>query len=57
MLRGSLYSAFLTFVRSLSVYGGKVTGVFYDSFSIESSCEVFMRLCSYYNVLYLRFLS
>ena len=31
--------------------------VFFYDFSIESSCEVFMRLCSYYNVLYLRFLS
>ena len=53
MLSRSLYGALLTFVRSLSVYGVKVTGVFYD-FSIESSCEVFMHI-SYYNVFYLRF--
>ena len=38
------------------MYGLKVTSVFYD-FSIESSWEVFMRLCSYSNVLYLRFWS
>ena len=46
--------ALLTFVHSLSVYGVKVTGVYYD-FSIESSCEVFMHIYSYYNIFYLRF--
>ena len=34
----------------------KVTGVYYD-FSIESSCEVFMHIYSYYYVFYLRFFS
>ena len=51
----ALYGAFLTFVRSRNVYGVKVTGVFYDSIFIESSCDVFMHICSYYNVLFLRF--
>ena len=37
-------------------FGVKVAGVFYD-FSIESSCDVFMHICSYLNVLILRFLS
>ena len=46
--------ALLTFVRSLSVYGVKVTGVYYD-FCIESSCEVFLHIYSYFNVFYLRF--
>ena len=54
MLSRSLYGTLLTYVRSLSVYGVKVTGVFYD-FNIESSCEVFMHIYSYYNVFYLRF--
>ena len=40
VLRGSLYDAFLTFVRSRIICGVKVTGVFYD-FSIESSCACF----------------
>ena len=51
-----MYGAFLTFVRSRIVYGVKVTGVFYD-FSIESSCDVFMHICSYFNVVSLRFLA
>ena len=49
-----LLGAFLTLVRSRPVYGVKVTGVFYD-FSIESSCDVFMRICLCFNVLFLRF--
>ena len=55
VLSRSLYGALLTFVRSLSVYGVKVTCVFFNDFSIESSCEVFMHIYSYYNVFYLRF--
>ena len=50
----ALLGAILTFVRSQTVYGVKVTSVFYD-FSIESSCDVFMRICLCFNVLFLRF--
>ena len=49
-----LLGAFLIFVRSQTVYGVNVTGVFYD-FSIESSCDVFMRICLCFNILFLRF--
>ena len=55
VLRGSPYDAFLTFVRSQIIYGVKVTGVFYDSFSIESSCACFHEFIVRLNVLYIRF--
>ena len=45
----SLYGALLTFVRSLSVYGVKVTGVFYDFFHslhVKFSC-IYIHIITY----------
>ena len=52
VLSTSLDVALLTFVRSLSVYGVKVTGVYYD-FSIEFSC-ISVHIITYYIYVFYR---